>query len=408
MKRQSRFTGMLALCVSMMVVLAACGTPAAPSGGTGATTQAGGSQEPFKIGLITSLTGPVAAPGKEMRDGVVLEVERINAAGGINGRQIQLITEDDGSDATKASTAATKLMRQDQVLAIVGPLAEFLSQSVGPLADREGVSVLATTSFGTDLLKNNFKNVFSLGPSNPIVLDAMQAVLKENNYTNVVAMGDSVPLHQNIVSELGAKVTGQGVTYTLLSDTFNNGDVDLTAQVTKVKAAADQQNAQAIVLATNGVSVVSFMKAVQQLGVKQPVIGGPAFGLAVMLMMGGSEVNGVRFVAPKILAPDQLPDSDAQKKTLLDFVQRYTAKYTMPPGLVAAHGADGVNIIANALKTAGADRAKIRDAIEATTNFQGATGIFNMTAADHSGLAPNALAIYEVKDKKFTMVRPVQ
>lgn len=123
-----------------------------------------------------------------------------------------------------------------------------------------------------------------------------------------------------------------------------------------------------------------------------------------MLKMGGDELNGLNLNGVKTLASSELPDSDPQKQVIVDFVKRYEAKFKVTPGAEAAASYDAIHILANALKVSGADRLKLRDAIESTKNFVGNTGVFNFTPGNHEGLTKDDLVFYVIKDHKFSVL----
>jgi branched-chain amino acid transport system substrate-binding protein len=194
-----------------------------------------------------------------------------------------------------------------------------------------------------------------------------------------------------------------------MSETFDPAqDFDLSAQVLKVKNLAVKENPQALVLMTNIFSAIPFLKSMQQLGLKLQVVGTHAFGIEAALGMADEEVNGVLFPAGKVLDPEGLPDSDPQKGVILDYRKRFKAKYGYDVGQFGAHSYDAVHLFVNAANKAGLDRAKIREALEKTSNFVGATGVYNYGPGNHEGLTEKSLAIYEIKGKKFVMVKPVE
>lgn len=424
MQRRNSVT--IIACASMVIVLIAflgcgggggsSGTTAAPGSSSGTQAAAttvvssggGGAAETYKIGMLTELTGPLAVGGVETRDAAQLVVDSLNAAGGINGHQLQLIVEDDGSEPTKAATALTKLIRQDNVIAVLGPLFQTLEGSVRAITEREQVPQLLNNPTSPDVRAKGYKWSFNIPQSEIVVAGAILDILKDKGYTKVVAISDTEPLWQALMAQLKADAAAQGITVVTMSDTFQVQDIDMTPQVTKLKELAAKEKPQALVLVTNGMTAVAFLKNMKQLGVDLPVIGTHAFGIPPILMMSGNEVNGVVFPSGKVLAPEALDDADPQKAVLLAFKKAYQAKYNKEADMFASNGYDGMGILADALKVAGADKSKLRDAIEKTANYAGATGVFTYSATDHEGLTKRSLAVYEIKDKKFVFVKAIK
>ena len=366
-------------------------------------------KQPYKVGLIMELTGGMAAGGAECRDGVVIEIERINASGGINGHPVELATGDTGSEATKAVTATTKLTRQDKVLALFGPLYNTLEGPVRAVAEREKTPNLILSTPTPEDRTKNYKWSFTLAQNEIIVAEAQLEILKDRGYKKALAIGDTQSSWQEQIRVLKTKAAAVGIQIIPMSETFDPAqDLDLSAQVMKVKDLAAKEKPQALVLMTNIFSGTPFLKHMKQLGFSLPVIGTHAFGVSAGLAMAGDEVNGVLFPAGKVFAAESLPDSDPQKPVIIDFRKRFKAKFNYEVGQFGAHSYDAVELFARAAKVAGPDKAKIRDAIEKTSKYVGITGVFTFGPKDHEGLTKQSLAIYEIKDKKFVLVKTIK
>ncbi len=372
------------------------------------TVWAGGKQ-PIKVGFVMELTGPLAAGGAECRDGIMIEVERINAAGGINGRPIKVIVEDTAMQATKAVTAVNKLTRQDKVVTVWGPLYNTLEGPVRAVCEREKTpNIILSTPTPDDRVKN-YRWSFTLAQNEMLVAAAQLEILKLKGVKKAIAIGDTQASWQEQIRILKEDAAAEGIEIVAMAETFDPAqDFDLSAQVLKVKNLAAKENPQALVLMTNIFSAIPFLKNMQQLGLKLLVIGTHAFGIEAALGMAGDEVNGVLFPAGKVLAPDGLPDRDPQKAVILEYRRRFKTKFGYDVGQFGAHSYDAVHLFFNAANEAGLDKAKIREAIENTTDFVGITGVYNYGPANHEGLTEKSLAIYEIKDRKFVMVKTIE
>jgi branched-chain amino acid transport system substrate-binding protein len=366
--------------------------------------------QPYKVGLVMELTGGMAAGGKECRDGVVLEVEHFNAAGGINGRRLELVSGDTGSDATKAVTAATKLTRQDKVLVLFGPLYNTLEGPVRAIAERDKTPNLILSTPTPDDRTRHYKWSWTLAQNEIVVAEAQLDILKLKGWKKAIAIGDTQASWQEQIRILKAKAAADGIKIIAMSETFDPAqDFELSAQVTKVKDLAAKEKPDALVLMTNIFSAIPFGKSMKQLGLSLPVIGTHAFGVLPGLAMAGDEVNGWLFPAGKVLAAEALPDNDPQKPVITEYRKRFREKFNYDVGQFGAHSYDAVHLWVNAVNAAGTtDKAKVRDAMDKTTNYVGITGIYNFTPKDHEGLKKNSLAIYEIKDKKFVFLKTVK
>lgn len=401
--KRSRFLYALMAVVVVLSLVAACAPAPTPTPTPVPPTPT--PKEPYKIGVCVTLTGPLAQPGLEFRDGIVLEVERINAAGGIDGHRIELIIEDDGGDPTRVATALTKLIRQDQVLAVIGPWGSFLEPSSRPVTEREQVPQIIGSPTMAEMRAKNFRWSFNLSPNEIIAAEAVLEILKDKGYKKAVVVNDTTDLMTAMSQKLQADGPHEGIQMVALPDTLGFRDVDVTPQLTKLKELIAKEKPEAVVLLAT-IAAVPFVKGAKQLGIDLPIVGSHGLGSPMILQLFGNDANGMLIPGLRSVMPEQLPDSDPQKAVILDFYQRFQEKYGRVPGI--GQGADAVNILANALKVAGPDRAGIREAIENTKNFIGVTGVFNYSPDDHEGLTKEAMAIYEVKEGKFVLVRTIQ
>jgi branched-chain amino acid transport system substrate-binding protein len=354
------------------------------------------------------LTGPLAAGGAEVRDAVMLEVDRVNAGGGIVGHPIKMLVEDTAMQATKAVTATNKLIRQDKVVAVLGPLYNTLEGPVRAVAEREKTPNLITSTPTPDDRVKNYRWSFTLAQNEMLVAAAQLEILKEKGFKKAIAIGDTQASWQEQIRILKEDAAPEGIEIIHMSETFDPADIDLSAQVLKVKNLANKENPDSLVLMTNIFSAIPFLKNMKQLGLDIPVIGTHAFGIVAALGMGGEEIEGILFPAGKVLAPEGLKDSDPQKAVILDFKKRFEKKFGYEVGQFGAHSYDAVHLFVNAANKVGLDKAKIRDSIENTKDFVGITGIFNFGPDNHEGLTEQSLAIYEIKDKKFVMLKAIE
>ncbi len=410
MRKQSRITVILAVLLGISLLLSACQSAPAPSASSSkpeekAKTE---SKEPYKIGVLTTLTGPPAFVGNDIRDAAALEVERINAAGGIDGHPIELLVEDDGGDPSKAVTGLTKLIRQDKVLAVTGPFIGPLEASLRPVAEREQTPFVVICPTIPELRAKKDKYAFNIAQPESARVGAWLDILKGNKYTKVAGITSNDPVLLASFKLLQTEARAQGIEVIVLPDAVDPNAVDLTPEVTKLKELVAREKPQAVVSGVWPPSTPTLLKTMKQLGVEIPTITYDAAADPFLFAMGGDELNGLLLPGGKVLAGEALPDSEPQKAVIIDFKKRYEGKTGRPASALAGDSRDAINIIANALKVAGPDKAKIRDAVEKTTNFVGVNGVYNYKPDDHEGVSKESFAIYEVKDKKFVFLRVVK
>ncbi len=365
-------------------------------------------KEPYKVGLLTSIGGPAGTVGVEVRDTAVLELEYINANGGVDGHPLEMVIEDDGTDPTKAATGMTKLTRQDKVLAILGPVYGALDPGSRAVSEREETPHVSHGLMTEELRAKNLKWSFSVLQSEFVQADGIIDVVKDKKYTKVAAIADLSPIYQSVFATLKAKLPKDGVAVVSVEDTFSIKDVDQSAQAIKLKDLIAKEKAQALMIIGSGQAALPLIKAVRQVGIDVPIVGTGGFPFPILLEQGGDAVNGIVFPATKFMAPDKLEDSDPQKAAIANFAKRYQAKYNRPIQPFSTMGPDSLNVVASALKVSGPDKAKLRDAIEKTKNLFGLNGSITYGPGDHEGVAKNSLAVFEIKNKQFTYVRSIK
>ncbi len=253
-----------ALAAALAVTLVGC---SAGSGTSGQNGSGSASVEPIKIGAIVSLTGTYAGLGDPEKKTIEMEVKRINEAGGINGRPIEVIFEDDGTDEAKAVAAASKLIEQDKVVAIIGATGTGQSMAVRNEIDRAGIPQLSMAG-GSAITAKLDPQVFQTPWSNNLVVPYTLAYLKKQGITKIGVISDTGGFGKDGNAVLAAEAPKAGVTV-VSNQTFNPGDADMTAQLTNIK----NSDAQAVVMWTSGKEAATVVKNAKQLGLTIPVYG---------------------------------------------------------------------------------------------------------------------------------------
>lgn len=417
-KREWVGVALVLLLVGVAVLAAACGgssstttsavqttTPGETTASTEPTTgTSGGGGEPIKIGVIASLTGPAAAPVESVMNSLKLEADRVNAAGGVNGRQLELIVEDDGSVVDKAIAAATKLIKQDNVTVLLGPFPPYELPAVRQIAEDAQVPEIIYQPPSLDQLATPYKWSFTNQQSVVYNGSAAVQIMTESGYKSVVVVHDTLPTFvesSQMVMEFGAKA---GLKVTEAPDTWDDGTADVTPVVTKIAAFIKKENPDAVYLACNVPSFAPVMKTLRSLGVTQPVVGAPPVGIGATFSQGPEAVEGVAFASVLLVDPTQGPDSWAGKAVDVDLAERYMAKYNKPTDFFAGFGADTISILVEGLKVGGDDKAKIRDAIESISGLVAANGTYTYSPTDHLGVH-DGYFWWKVEGGKYVFVK---
>jgi branched-chain amino acid transport system substrate-binding protein len=360
-----------------------------------------GAQDAYKVGAIFSITGPGSSLGIPERDTALMLEANINAKGGIKGpdgklHPLKMVIYDDASDETKAVLAAKKLIDEDKVTAIVGTTLSGTSLAILDTVQKAEVplvSCAAAIKIVEPVAERKW--VFKTPQSDYLIVGVLVDYLKSKGLTKVGWLNVDYAFGQLGWIEFEKAAQKGGLTVAA-NEKFGQKDVDMTAQLTRVKVA----NPQAVVIWSIPPSASVATKNFADLGLKMPLFQSHGVGNKTFIQLAGPASNGVTFPAGKLLVAEQLPDGDAQKAVLLAYAREFEAKYG-PRNTFGGHAWDAVQLVAKAMERAGTDRAGVRAAIEGTRNFVGITGVFDFSASDHNGLDRRAVTMIQIADGQW-------
>ncbi len=344
-----------------------------------------------KIGAVLSVTGPASFLGEPEKNTVLMMVDQVNAAGGVLGKKLEAVILDDETDVNKAVLGAQRLIRMDKVVAVMGP-----TTSGNTLAIMQNVAAAETplVSFSAAEKIVNPVNpwIFKNPQSDRHAVARILEHAKGRGYKKLAILTVSDGYGQAGREVLKELVPAGG--FELIADeVYGPKDTDMTAQLTKIKAAAPD----AIVCwGTNpGPAVVAKNRV--QLGMDTPLYMSHGVASKKFIELAGEAAEGIMLPAGKLIVAAQLPDTDPQKKVLLDYTRQYTEKFNQPVSTFGGHGWDGVMLLAKAIEMGGSAEPKdIRDNLEKIKGFVGIGGVFNFSPTDHNGLDATAFEMIEV------------
>ena len=362
-------------------------------------------QEPYRVGAIFSITGPGSSLGIPERDTALMLEAEINARGGVRGpdgarHPLKLVIYDDGSDETKAVLAAKKLIDEDRVVAIVGTTLSGTSLAILDTVQKAEVplvSCAAAIKIVEPVAERKW--VFKTPQSDHLIVGVLVDYLTARGLTRVGWLNVDYAFGQLGWLEFERAAHKRGLTVAA-NEKFGQKDVDMTAQLTRVKTAGPQ----AVIVWSIPPSASIATKNYADLGLKAPLFQSHGVGNKKYIELAGAAANGVRFPAGKLLVAEQLSDDDPQKAVLLAYARDFEAKYG-PRNTFGGHAWDAVQLVIKALEKAGSDRAGVRAAIESTRNFVGITGVFDFSPADHNGLDRRAATMIEIVDGQWKLAR---
>ena len=378
----------VSLAVSLAVMTAACGEEEAAEGG-----------EPLKIGAIVSLTGTYAGLGEPEKNVIEMEVARINEDGGVNGRPVEVIIEDDATDEAKAVAAASKLIEQDGVVAIIGATGTGQTMAARGDVQRAGIPQVSMAG-GTVITSPVDPLVFATPWSNLIVVPFTLEHIKAQGITKIGLITDSGGFGKDGQAVIAAVAPEVGVE--VVSDqTFNPGDTDMTAQLTKIK----NSDAEAVVFWTAGAEAAIIAKNAVDLGMDLPLFGSHGIARREFIDGAGAAAEGVKFAAGKVLIPEAYGEGTEAFTVATDFIDRYTAAYGQAPSTFAGHAYDALYLVVEAARRIDGDITPeaLRDEIEATSGWVGIGGTFTFSPEDHNGMTVGDLTMYEIADNEWTL-----
>ena len=364
------------------------------------------SEQPIKLGAFFDLSGPAAFIGTPTKLVAEMVVDKINKAGGINGRPLELVIGDTGGDPAKAVNIAKKFIYKDKVAAIIGPTRTGTGMAVKKIIHAGQIPAFMTVG-GDPVIMGGEKLgpydwVFKSPQRSSVAVKRLYMYLKEKHIAKIALLTasdgfgkDGARWLEKLAPEYGLAIVAE--------ESFGPKDTDMTAQLTNVKNALPQ----AIVVWTIGPagSIVSKNKA--QLGIDLPLFQCHGLPDPKYIELAGQAAEGDAMPATKLMVPDALPDSDPQKPVIKEFIRLYTQQYgydkQFPINTHSGYAWDAIMIVADAMKKAGTEPEKLRQAIEQTKGYVGISGVYNLTPEDHNGLDVDSMVVVKVKDGKFVM-----
>jgi branched-chain amino acid transport system substrate-binding protein len=359
--------------------------------------------EAVKIGSVLSITGPASFLGDPEDKTLKLYVDKINVAGGIAGRKIELVMYDDGGDANKARTFATRLVEDDKVVAMVGGSTTGTTMAMIPVFEEAKIPFISLAG-AVEVVDPVRKYVFKTPHTDKMACEKILENLKLRSFTKIAMISGTDGFGTSMRTQC-LKVAGNYGVQIVADETYGPRDTDMTAQLTKIKNTA---GVRAVVNPGFGQGPAIVTRNYAQLGMSAiPLYESHGVASKSFIELAGPAADGVRLPAAALLVGDKLPDTDPQKKLVVDYKQTYEASTKQPVSTFGGHAYDGLYILVDAMKRANStDSDKLRDEIEKTKGFIGTGGIVTMSPTDHLGLDLSAFRMLEIKGGDWTVVPP--
>ncbi|MCX5659165.1 MAG: ABC transporter substrate-binding protein [Planctomycetota bacterium] len=375
--------------------------PAAPAQGDAAKATDGTKKDDadakgdtIKVGHYASMTGSEATFGQTTEDGVRLALEEINAAGGVRGKKLEVITYDTQSNAQGASSAVTRLITQDKVVALLGEVASTRSIAGGQVAQQLGIPMVSPSSTNPKVTQIG-PMIFRVCFIDPFQGTVMAKFSSENlKLTKVAVLYDKSQAYSTGLNDFFQQAFKKlGGTITTVQ-TYKGGDPDFSAQLTTIR----DSGAEAIYIPGYYNEIASIALQARKLGIKSPLMGGDGWESPKLMEIAGESVEGCYY--SNHYAPE---DERPEVKT---FVEKYKAKHKGEvPGALSACGYDAAKILADAMGRAKSLSGKdIAAALAETKDFKGVSGNITIDAQRN---ANKSAVVLQIKGGKPIFVASV-
>jgi len=386
------------LTLLLAVVAAGCGdegtsTTSAATDGSSTTAASQPTGDPVVIGAIVSATGPGAALGEQERNVLQMMEEQINAGGGVLGRPLKIVIEDDKSDPKEAVTSANRLIQQEKAVALIAGTISPSTLAVKEITAQAGLPQMAMAAANDITDKPPTDWIWRTPPKDALAVARALTYVSETLTAKTIAV-----LHdENAFGSSGAaeieKTAGKYGLEIVAKESYKTDDTDLTAQLTKIRG----ENPEVLIVWGTNPGPALAAKNMVQLGMDIPYVGSHGIANKTFIELAGEAAEGVVFPAGKLLVPSSI--TDAEQKAVTDaFIQEYQAKYGGPPNTFAGYAWEAIELLVNAIETAGStDPAAIQTALNQTQGFVGPDGVYNYSATDHDGLKAEDMIMVRIE-----------
>jgi branched-chain amino acid transport system substrate-binding protein len=362
---------------------------------------------PYKIGVNLELTGPWAEVCKTLKMAMDMEVERINAMGGVDGHPLKLIYEDNGFDLGRAAANMTKFTRYKEILVVVGPFEDNLQATTRAIAEREQITNIIICPSNPMVRSLKQKWAFNIAQSDIVVSQKLVDLCLARGYKKVLVFAGNWPLAKSLADNFKRIGEKKGIKIIISKETHKPTDIDMTPQLIKLKPIIEAEKPDVFYAATGGPPGPIICKNLRTLGITIPVLGTHAFGFGFIIALGGEAMEGVEFGAGKPVVPYQLDEDDPIRSIITDFDKRMRARYKVGIDQIAGHAHDTIWLIYDALKRSQGEvtRAKFRNALENTKGLKNCHGIYNYSPMDHDGLSKKDMVFIRIEGGTFKRIK---
>jgi len=358
------------------------------------------SGEPIKIGMAGGMTGYLASIDRGWRDGVAVALEKLNKEGGVLGRKLELLVEDNRSEPQPTVTAVNKLVVSDKVAVILNGCSSAGNAAAVPVAMRGSVPLIICGVYPPDMKPEEKRWIYSMFPPPPFeVLPRFEYLQKKTQFRKIGVLYDPTP-YANLQKKIAETDAGKYGLTVVGVEQYKANDTDLSAQLSKLKAAG----AEAIVKMGAGPSTITAAKNMRQLGLRMPLLSSVE-DLAVFKQAADALGDEFFFVANPPQIYDAVPEGPT-RRAIKTFLEAWQAKHGDRDPTWGGRGWDALHVAVEAMKKASStDGAKLRDALEAISGYNGTNGVYTFSADSHYGIRENPIVLAQIVGGKVTILK---
>jgi branched-chain amino acid transport system substrate-binding protein len=344
--------------------------------------------ETIKIGAILPLSGDAAQYGEWGKSGISLAADEINSKGGIKGKRVEVIYEDDAADPKKGVAAVNKLINIDKVKLIVGPIPSTVTLAVAPICEKSKVVIMSSSS--SPAITRTGDYIFRNWPSDDFEGVAMAKYAIKKNFKKVAILHINNEYGLGVANVFKKEYSKLGGVV-LITETYMQGSSDMRPQLTKIK----KYNPDVIYLVGHAKENGHVIKQANDLNIKAQILGTVGVEGPDLINIAGKSAEGLVYTAPAF-------DPDSPDPTIKTYQEAYIKKYGKKSEIFAATTYDATKIITFMIEKYGYDPDKIKDGLYKLKNYQGVSGI---TTFDENGDVIKPVMLKTVKDKQFVPIK---
>lgn len=347
------------------------------------------------IGQYGSMTGGEATFGQATDEGIRVAIEEVNAAGGIRGKKIKLITMDDQGKAEEAASVVTRLIEQEKVVALLGEVASSRSLAAAPIAQGKKIPMVTPSSTNpkvTEVGDYIFRTCFI----DPFQGTVMAKFARENLKLKKVAILRDVKSDYSVgladyfiqkFKELGGEIVADS--------SYQSGDVDFKAQLTSFKGT----NPEGLFIPGYYTEVGLIARQARELGIKAKLMGGDGWDSPKLSEIGGTAVDGSVF--------SNHYSNETTDPVAVEFMNKFKAKYNKLPDGLSAAGYDGAKVLLKAMQAApDFSPTSIRDQLAKISDYTGVTGKITINAQRNATKSAVVVEVAGKANKYVTTINP--